>query len=129
MRRSRRPLVELALVTLCLAAADPAASAEPAVKVTRLRTEKVALYDCAEGSKKRDFSRSDFKDPWPVLAGSPAPPAGLLRVEVAGQPYCVRTYAVETDRPIAASSECGAVVASGQQKSAATRGLGEECKR
>jgi hypothetical protein len=119
----------MVLAALLLAATDTGVGAEQAVKVLRLRTEKVALYDCKDGSKKSDFSRGDFKDPWPVVGGSPAPPTGMIRVQVAGQPYCVRAYVVETDRPIAASAECGAVVASSQQKSAATRGLGEECKR
>lgn len=129
MRRWQVRLAEIVLLSVLPAVVSPAAGAEPGVKVVRLRTEKVALLDCTDGGKRGDFPRADFKDPWPVLAGSPAPPPGLVRVEVRGQPYCVRAYAVETDRPIAASAECGAVVASPQPKSAATRGLGEECKR
>jgi len=116
-----------AVVGAVLLIAVGSAAAQEAWKVTKLRTEKVALYDCASGSKKSDYARKDFTDPWPVL-GAPTP-GGLLPVRVGGKQYCVRPYAVETNKPVAASSECGAMVAAGQPKSAATRGLGDECKR
>jgi hypothetical protein len=54
--------------------------------------------------------------------------AGLLPVTVDGKPYCVRVYSVETDKAITATSECGALVAANQPKSAATRGVGDDCK-
>jgi len=116
-----------AVVAVGLLAVVGTATAQDAWKVTKLRTEKVALYDCKDGNKKSEYARKDFRDPWPVL-GLPTA-GGLLPVRVDGQSYCVRPYAVETNKPVAASSECGAVVAAGQAKSAATRGMGEECKR
>jgi hypothetical protein len=85
----------------------------------------VALLNCADGTRKGEFARDRFSEPWPVLSTAAG---GLLEVRVEGEPYCVRAYAVETNRVISASAECGAVVAAKQPKSAATRGLGEECK-
>ena len=125
--RAVRLCKAMAGAALLVAVATAAAPAEDAWKVTRLRTEKVTLYDCKDPTKKTEFARKDFQDPWPVISGPSA--GGLLQVRVGGQPYCVRAYAVETNKPVSASSECGAVVAAGQPKSAATRGMGEECKQ
>jgi len=46
------------------------AAAEEAVQVTKLRTPKVTLFDCKDGSKKADYAQKDFQAPWPVLAAS-----------------------------------------------------------
>ena len=129
MQRSLRG--SAAVLAALVLAAPAAAWAQDGVKVLRLRTEKVPLYDCADSAKRKlEFARKDFQGSWPVVAdGGAATPSGFLRVQVGAEQYCVRAYAVETDKPIAASSECGAVVASAQQKSAATRGLGSECKK
>lgn len=118
---------DVVVAVALLVAVGTAVAAQDEWKVTKLRTEKVTLYDCKEGNKKSEYARKDFRDPWPVLG--PATAGGLLPVRVGGRQYCVRPYAVETNKPVAASSECGAVVAAGQVKSAATRGMGEECKR
>ena len=104
------------------------AAAEEAVQVTKLRTPKVTLFDCKDGSKKADYAQKDFQAPWPVLAGPSD--AGLLTVKVGAEQYCVRAYAVETNKPVAASSDCGALVAANQPKSGATRGVGGvDCKK
>ena len=116
-----------AVVGAILLVAVGTAAAQEAWKVTKLRTEKVALHDCADGRKKTEYARTDFHDPWPVLAGPTA--GGLLPVRVGGKQYCVRPYAVETNKPVSASPECGAMVAAGQPKSAATRGMGEGCTK
>jgi hypothetical protein len=110
-------------VALLIATASPAA-AEDALKVTKLRTEKVVLYDCADGTKKGEYARKDFQGPWPIVQGSPPPPGGLLRVQVGDSQYCVRAYAVEATRPVMANPECGAEIAALQPRSASTRGLG-----
>jgi hypothetical protein len=93
--------------------------------VTKLRTPKVALYDCTDGSKKLDVAQTDFQAPWPVTSGPTD--AGLLAVKVNGTEYCVRAYAVETNKAIAAKTDCGALVAANQPKTGATRGVGEDC--
>ena len=59
--RSVRP--REAVVGAVLLIAVGSAAAQDAWKVTKLRTEKVALYDCADGSKKSDYARKDFTDP------------------------------------------------------------------
>lgn len=128
MRTRRSPRGDVVLGALLLAAASTA-WAQDTVKVLKLRTDRVTLYDCANGARKSEFARKDFQGSWPVVTSATPAPSGLLRVQVGAEQYCVRAYAVETDRPIAASAECGAVVAAAQPKSAATRGLGGECKK
>jgi hypothetical protein len=124
--RSLPALRRSAPIVLVLLAAAVTAAAQGASQVTKLRTSKVTLFDCADGSKKKEVSQSDFKAPWPVT--SKPTEAGLLPVKVDGVDYCVRLYAVETDKAITTTSECGALVAANQPRSGATRGVGEECK-
>ena len=105
-----------------------AAAAQDAWHVTRLRTANVTLFDCKDGSKKTEYAQKDFQAPWPILAGPSE--AGLLTVKVGADQYCVRAYAVETNKPVAASSDCGALVAANQPKAGATRGVGgADCKK
>jgi hypothetical protein len=113
------------IVLVLLAAAT--AAAQEVWQVTKLRTPKVALYDCTDGSKKMDFAQKDFQAPWPVISGPTD--AGLLGVKVNGTDYCVRAYAVETNKAIAAKTDCGALVAANQPKMGATRGVGEDCDK
>jgi len=120
-------LLEVATVLLFIVATS-ATWADEALKVTKLRTEKIALYDCSDGTKTGEYARKDFQGTWPIVPSSTSPPSGLLRVQVGEQQYCVRAYAVETNKPISANPECGAIVAMAQPKSAATRGLGGDCK-
>jgi len=114
-----------ASVLVLLAATTVAA--QEVWQVTKLRTQKVALYDCADPSKKTDFPHKDLQGPpWPITSGPTD--AGMLVVKVGGADYCVRAYVVETNKAIAAKSDCGALVAMNQPKSGATRGVGEDCK-
>jgi hypothetical protein len=124
-----RPGLPDAVVGLLLLGVWSGIGAEETLKVVKLRTEKVGLFDCKDSTKKSEFSKKEFREPWPVLStSSVTPPSGFLQVVVGGEHYCVRAYTVETNKPIPASAECGALVAVDQPKSAATRGLGKECK-
>jgi hypothetical protein len=100
--------------------------AQDAVQVVSLRTGRVALYDKPNGAKAGEVFCDQFKGPWLVLTTSPE---GFLQVDVGGKTYWVRPYAVETNRPIRASADCGGVVAAREPKAGATRGVGEECKK
>lgn len=125
-----RPGLREGVVGLLLLVAWSGVEAEDALKVVKLRTEKVGLFDCKDSTRRSEFSKKDFLEPWPVFSSpSVTPPSGFLEVGVGGERYCVRAYTVETNRPIAASAECDALVAAEQPKTAATRGLGKECKR
>ena len=101
--------------------------ADQALEVIKLRTEKVALYDCKDGSKKSEVASKDFHGPWKASQGTGAS-AGFIQVDVNGQRYCVKPYAVETNKVVSVNADCNAVVAATQPKSAATRGVGEGCK-
>ena len=125
--RSLPALRRSPLIVLVLLATVTTAAAQGASQVTKLRTPKVTLFDCANGSRKTDFAQKDFQAPWPVT-GEPTPD-GLLPVKVNGDNYCVRVYAVETDKVITTKSDCNALVAANQPRSGATRGVGEDCKK
>jgi hypothetical protein len=118
-------------LVLCGASAGPAAPAEESWTVKGLRTEKVTLYDCNPDRDKRkplmDVTRKDFKGPW-VATRDPASPL-YLKVQVDHVEYCVRAFAVDTEKPVAIDRdrECGAMVAGKLPKTGATRGVGE-CK-
>lgn len=115
------------IVFVLLATAAYAAEQRP-TQVTKLRTSKVALYDCKDSSNKvKEISQKEFSGSWPIDPTKEVE-AGLLPVTVDGKSYCVRVYSVETDKAITATSECGALVAANQPKSAATRGVGDDCK-
>lgn len=113
------------------ASAGPAAAAEESWTVKGLRTEKVTLYDCNPDRDKRkpqmDVARKDFKGPW-MATRDPASPL-YLKVQVDRVEYCVRAFAVETEKPVVIDRdrECGAMVAGKLPKTGATRGVGE-CK-
>jgi hypothetical protein len=94
------------------------------------RTETVRLYSCKEtATKVAEHQRDKFPSPWRVVPNSPtAPwPNGFVRIEVQGNEHCVRAYAIDTNQSIRVTGECGPVVTA--QKSAATRGVGEDCKK
>jgi hypothetical protein len=110
--------------------------------VTRLRMNKVTLYVCTEdderklekaapgqpefAKKQRDEVRTDAPLKWPILAGPSK--AGRLTVQVDGELYCVRAYAVQTNVTINAGADCATMVAAAQPRSGATRGLGNDGK-
>jgi hypothetical protein len=99
--------------------------------VKALRTEKVTLFDCNPEKDKRravkDVARDKFVGPWPATRDPDSPL--YLRVQVERVEYCVRAFAVETDRPVTIQKdiECRAMVAGKQPKTGATRGVGEKC--
>lgn len=123
MEPKAKPLkFELALVLMLLFSQSIAG--EP-INVTKLRTDKVGLYDKPNGAKTSDYSREQFKAPWPVTG---AAKDGFIPVQVNGQPYWVKSFMVETSQPVAANKECNVVIGKKEPKMAATRGIGEECK-
>ena len=95
-------------------------------QVTGIRTEKIDLYDAPKGAKKDEVRKDTFKGPWPIVGELKD---GYIRVRTDKGEFWVRRFAVETNQKILAAEECGAVISGRQQKSAATRGLGEECKK
>jgi hypothetical protein len=113
------------ILTLLLSGVCGAVWAQPDLKVIKLRTEKVALLDCENDPKKREFERAKFQGPWAVHESKP----GLLAVTLEGTRCWVKAYAVETNKPVDVRAECGAVVAEKQPRSAATRGIGEGCEK
>ncbi len=112
-------------------AAPVAGEENETFSVKGLRTEKVTLYDCNPDKDKRkaqkDVARKDFRGPWSATRDLAS--TVYLKVQVDGAEYCVRAFAVETDRPVAIKKdlECQAMVAGKQPKTGATRGVGE-CK-
>jgi hypothetical protein len=101
--------------------------------VKGLRTEKVTLYDCNKERDKRravkDVTREQFVGPWPATRDPDSPL--YLRVQVERAEYCVRAFAVDTDKTVTIQKdiECRAMVAGKQPKTGATRGVGEECAK
>jgi hypothetical protein len=123
----------LGIALLLAGAAAPAAMAQgtDAFSVKGLRTAKVTLYDCNKEKDKRqairDVTRDKFVGPWPAIRDPDSPL--YLKVQVDQMEYCVRAFAVETDRTVTIQKdiECRAMVAGKQPKTGATRGVGEEC--
>ncbi len=109
-----------------MCSATAGAFADTSYNVIKLRGAKVALFDKPNGAKVGEVTKDQFKGLWRVTGG---PKEGHLQVQVDGKQVWVKTFAVETDRPVTASAECGATVAIAEPQSAATRGLGEECKK
>lgn len=128
------PCRRSALIVFVLLVTAANAAEERPKQVTKLRTPKVALYNCPDGSTKlkevtqEEFlGKQEFRGPWPIdpkreVDGS------LLPVTIDGKEYCVRLYSVGTDKAVTATSECSALVAANTPKSAATRGVGDDCK-
>ncbi len=99
--------------------------------VKGLRTDKVTLYDCNKEKDKRravkEVTRDKFVGPWPAIRDPDSPL--YLKVQVEQVEYCVRAFAVDTDKTVTIQKdmECRAMVAGKQPKTGATRGVGEEC--
>jgi hypothetical protein len=123
--QNRILLISVAAVGLMICAARDA-RADDAAQVRSLRVDKLPLYDRPNGTKAAEITRDKFKGPWPIVGKSPE---GFLQVDVEGNRYWIRPYAVETDQPVRTSVDCGGVIASREPKSGATRGVGEECRR
>ena len=127
--RTRHPLRLEAIVVLLLLATPGAGRAqENRLNVTALRNERVDLYECGEDKKKTDqkLTRAGFSGSLPA---SSEPGSLYLRVHVNGQPYCVRAYAVETDKTVAVPDSKCIQVAGKQVNTGSNRGIGNGCGR
>ena len=128
--RTRHPLRLEAIVLLLLLGAPGAGRAqEGRLNVTALRSERVDLYECGEDKKKTDqkLTRAGFSGSLPACS---EPGSSLyLRVHVNGQPYCVRAYAVETDKTVAVPDSKCIQVAGKQVNTGSNRGIGNGCGR
>jgi hypothetical protein len=126
-----RPELLIGGLLLLLAAATPARADEARFNVTGLRTDRLALHECGPDKKKTDieFTKTTFSGPWPATADPTSPL--YLRVQVKGHEYCVKSFAVSTDKAVAVTkdAECKAMIAGRQQKTGATRGVGEGCPK
>ena len=120
-------LLHESLLGAALLAASSVAGAEQSPAPT-FRTDPVRLYNCNTTVKTAEHPKGNFPTPWRVVPNSPTTPwpNGFVRIEVQGKESCVRAYTIDTNQPIRVTGECGPVVAG--QKSAATRGVGEDCK-
>jgi hypothetical protein len=124
-------LLHEALLGAALLAATSVAGAEQSAAPT-FRTGTVRLYDCKDtATKVAEHPKDKFPSPWRVVPNSPTTPwpNGFVRIEMPPpdrQQHCVRAYTIDTNQPSRVTGECGPVVAG--QKSAATRGVGEDCK-
>ncbi len=115
-----------ALLVACLASL-PCAVLADTVYVTKLRTAKVAVFDRAEGEKTGDVERDAFVPGSWKLKGEPQ--RGFVEiVDAQGHTFWVKNFAIETDRRISSTAECGVKLAGAERKMGATRGLGEDCK-
>jgi hypothetical protein len=126
--RTRHPLRLEAIVVLLLLAAPGAGRAqENRLNVTALRNERVDLYECGEDKKKTDqkLTRAGFSGSLPA---SSEPGSLYLSVHVNGQ-YCVRAYAVETDKTVAVPDSKCIQVAGKQVNTGSNRGIGNGCGR
>jgi hypothetical protein len=117
----------IVLVVLGLAGG---AAAQTGIQVTKLRTSKVTIFKCDSGAREGDSTESRFGPlPWPV-EDEELTNAGLIKVRVGGGTFCVRAYAVETNKALALPKvDCNAAVAAVQPRSGATRGVGQECPK
>lgn len=115
-------LIALALIT---AIAAPAHASEP-VKVTKLRSAKVMIFDAPEGTQIGEALREQYTPgTWTVRS---EPQRGYVQIAGNGTTFWVKNFAIDTDRRISSSAECGVKLAGSERKMGATRGLGEECK-
>lgn len=117
---------QAAVLFMSLILADVVSSQET-FNVTRLRLSKVTLYKDCDPAKGTSFTREDLekRKPWPATTD----PNTALHywVTLDGEKYCVKAFAVETDRPVAAVGECQTQVAGAPPRTGAVRGLGESC--
>lgn len=97
--------------------------------IVGLRMGKVTLYRECAMDKGVTISREDVekRKPWP--ATSDPKTSVYYWVKMDGADYCVKAFAVETDRavPVAKDEECQSRVAGRPPKTGAVRGVGEKC--
>ena len=100
-----------------------------AFNIVGLRMSKVTLYRDCSMDKGVSFSREDLEKRKPWRATNDAKTAVYYWVKMDGADYCVKAFAVETDRvvPVAKDEECKTRVAGRPPKTGAVRGVGESC--
>ena len=126
MKRLTSPTLLLLLSLLGSAVAVDAWSAET-ILLTKLRVAKIDLLDGPEGNKLGELTKEQFvAGSWIVTGGTQK---GFLPVRSEGKSYWVKTFSVATDKPVAASAECGVMLAANEKKIGGIRSLGEECKK
>jgi hypothetical protein len=120
--------LEAIVVLLLLGAPGAGRAQENRFNVTALRTERIDLYDCGADKKKtgQELTKVGFPGSLPATTESSSPL--YLRVHVNGQPYCVKAFAVQTDKTIAVPETKCTQVAGKQPGSGATRGIGNRCE-
>ncbi len=137
----RRRLVrwrEVAVTAAVLAAASagwtPGVSAQAtpgpeSFNIVGLRMSRVTLYKDCSMDKGVAFSREDLEKRKPWRATTDAKTAVYYWVKMDGADYCVKAFAVETDRvvPVLKDEECRTRVAGRPPKTGAVRGVGENC--
>lgn len=122
--RPRPALVAEVVLWALLFAASSASRAEDGLLVTKIRTEKVWLYECADLTKKAQHPSTDFGD---LPRKASVWNSEFLQVTIKnGESKCVRAYVVETNLRIPIKGECGPKDPS--PKAAAGRNVGEGCK-
>src|SRR5215510_10915689 len=126
-----RHLLRLETIVALLVLVAPGASwAQEQFNVKAFRTNRVDLYDCGADKKKtgQELTKAGFSGPLPATM-EPSSPL-YLRVQVNGEQYCVKAFAVQTDKVITVpDKECGTRVAGKEMKTGATRGIGQGCGR
>lgn len=108
---------------LCLSL--PAAAEAPVV-VNKLRLPRVVMFDAPRGTPIGEIQKTDYVAGAWTVAGQPD--EGFIRLSGNGKIFYVKTGAIDTDKRIASSAECGVKIAGKVEKIGATRALGEECK-
>ena len=97
--------------------------------IVGLRMNKVTLYRECAMDKGVSISRDDVEKRKPWRATSDPKTSVYYWVKMDGVDYCVKAFAVETDRvvPVAKDEECRTRVAGRPPKTGAVRGVGENC--
>ncbi len=120
-----KKLVPAVIATLLLSFAHLAAAADP-VKVTKLRLGKVTMFDGPSGTPLGEIRKDQYvAGSWQV-AGEPQ--AGYIKINGDDKSFWVKSMAIDTDKRVATSAECGVKVVGSAENIGATRALGEECK-
>ncbi len=120
-----------AIVVALLLTATGAAWAEEAFNVVGLRMSKVTLYKDCNMDKGIPFTREDLDKRKPWRATRDSSTAVYYWVKMDDGNYCVKAFAVETDKPVPVvkDEECHTRVAGRPPKTGAVRGVGEGCSQ
>jgi hypothetical protein len=134
LERWREAVVAAVVLAGATAGWTPGVSAQgtpgpEAFNIVGLRMSKVTLYRDCSMDKGVSFSREDLEKRKPWRATNDAKTAVYYWVKMDGGDYCVKAFAVETDRvvPVAKDEECKTRVAGRPPKTGAVRGVGESC--